>query len=135
MPQHAAPNGTVLVVDDEEPIRQLARRFLEPEGYHVIEASHGLEAVALLAGGTALDLLVADLDMPELEGIEMVRRIRATRPNLPVLYVTGNINRLMDERHVLCDGEAFLEKPFDAAGLLEAVSLILYGTVKKKSAQ
>jgi CheY-like chemotaxis protein len=78
MPQHAAPNGTVLVVDDEEPIRQLARRFLEPEGYHVIEASHGLEAVALLAGGTALDLLVADLDMPELEGIEMVRRIRAT---------------------------------------------------------
>ena len=74
----------VLVVDDEEPIRQLARRFLEHEGYHVIEASHGLEAVALLAGGAAFNLLMADLDMPELEGVEMVRRIRETRPTLPV---------------------------------------------------
>jgi two-component system cell cycle sensor histidine kinase/response regulator CckA len=124
---------TVLVVDDEQAIRQLTRRILEAGGYEVTEASNGLDAIALLAGGAPLDLLIADLDMPELGGDEMVRRIRTTRPDLRVLYVTGHIDRLMDARPVLWDGEAFLDKPFSAAGLLEAVSLILYGTTKKKA--
>ena len=75
---------------------------------------------------------MADLDMPELRGEEMVKRIRATRPDLRVLYVTAYIDRLMDARPVLWEGEAFLEKPFNAAGLREAVSQILYGTLKKK---
>lgn len=124
---------TVLVVDDEQSIRDVARRILERGGYQVTEASNGLEGVALLAGGAQLDLLMADLDMPELGGDEMVRRIRTTRPDLKVLYVTGHIDKLMDERPVLWDGEAFLEKPFSGAALLEAVSLILYGTLKKKT--
>jgi CheY-like chemotaxis protein len=76
---------------------------------------------------------MADLDMPELGGEEMVRRIRATRPDLRVLYVTGYIDRLMDERRVLWEREAFLDKPFNPVGLLEAVSLILYGTLNKKA--
>jgi two-component system cell cycle sensor histidine kinase/response regulator CckA len=126
------PSPTILVVDDEEQIRQLARRFLEEEGYHVIEAGSGLDAIALLEGGMALALLIADLNMPELGGDEMVRRIRATRRDLRVLYVTGHIDQLMNERPVLWEGEAFLEKPFNAAGLLEAVALLLYGTLKKK---
>ena len=124
---------TVLVVDDVEQIRKVARRVLEQEGYHVTEASSGLEAIALLEGGAPLDLLMADLDMPELTGDEMARRIRATRPDLKVLYVTGHIDQLMDERPVLWAGQAFLDKPFTAEGLLEAVSLILYGTLKKKA--
>jgi two-component system cell cycle sensor histidine kinase/response regulator CckA len=99
----------------------------------VTEASGGLEAIELLSSGSPLDLLLADLDMPDLGGDEMVRRIRATRPDLKVLYVTGHIDRLMDERPVLWTGEAFLDKPFSAAGLLEAVSMILYGTLKKKA--
>jgi two-component system cell cycle sensor histidine kinase/response regulator CckA len=135
MPQNTVPNPspTVLVVDDEEPIRQVARRILEEGGCHVTDVSNGLDAVALLDGGMALDLLMADLDMPELRGDVMVQRIRATRPDLRVLYVTGNIDSLMDERPLLWDGEAFLEKPFNKAGLLEAVSLILYGTLKMKT--
>src|SRR5207244_9637829 len=116
----------------EEHIRQVARRILEEKGYHVTEASNGLDAIKLLEGGMALDLLMADLDMPELGGDEMVRRIRATRPDLRVLYVTGHIDRLLDERPVLWDAETFLDKPFNAAGLLEAVSLILYGTLEKR---
>ncbi len=136
MTPKSQPNAlpTVLVVDDEEPIRQIARRVLEGEGYHVTEASNGLDAIALLERGAPLDLLMSDLNMPELSGDEMVRRIRATRPDLRVLYVTGYIDRLLDnERPELRDGEAFLDKPFSAAGLLEAVSLILYGTLKKKA--
>ncbi len=128
--EHRPP--LVLVVDDEAGIRRLARRILEKDGYVVTEATQGLEAIALLQEGAPLDLLMADLDMPELAGDEMVRRIRVTRPDLKVLYVTGHIDRLLDQRPVLWEGEAFLDKPFTAGGLLEAVSLLLYGTLKKK---
>lgn len=134
MSANRAPNAlpTVLVVDDEAPIRQVVRRVLEEDGYQVSEASNGLEAIALLAEGAPLDLLLADLDMPELGGDEMVRRIRATRPDLKVLYVTGHIDRLMDARP-LWEGEAFLDKPFSMAGLREAAALLLHGTLKKRN--
>jgi FixJ family two-component response regulator len=69
--------------------------------------------------------------MPGLNGVEMVRQIRTKRPDLPVLYVTGYIDRLMDARP-LWEGEAFLEKPFTLEGLREAVSLLLYGTVRRR---
>jgi two-component system, cell cycle sensor histidine kinase and response regulator CckA len=122
---------TVLVVDDEEPVRRVERRVLEEDGYQILEATNGVEGVDLLTGDTVVDLLIADLDMPVLSGDEMVRRIRAIRPDLRVLYVTGNIDQLMDARP-LWEGEAFLEKPFSAAGLREAVSLLLKGTVGKR---
>ena len=133
MPVQPSPRAplTVLVVDDEAPIREIERRILESDGYQVIEASDGLAAIALLAQGAVLDLLIADLDMPEIGGDEMVRRIRATRPDLKVLYVTGHIDRLMDARP-LWEGEAFLDKPFSPAGLREGVSLLLFGTLKKR---
>ena len=134
MPEKPGPtrSPTVLVVDDEEPIRLLARAFLERDGYQVTEAGSGLEAIALLSSGPLPDLLMTDLNMPELAGDEMVRRIRATTPDLRVLYVTGHVDRLMANRPILRDGEAFLEKPFNAVGLREAVSLLLYGTLKKQ---
>ena len=121
---------TVLVVDDDEPVRIVERRILEEAGYQVVEACNGLEAIELLAQGAVLGLLVADLDMPEIAGDEMVRRIRAVRPDLKVLYVTGHVDRLMDARP-LWEGEAFLEKPFSGAGLCEAVSLLLHGSLTR----
>lgn len=124
------PLTSVLVVDDEPMIRQISRRTLEACGYQVAEAASGLEAIELLSHGTPLDLLIADLDMPELTGDEMVRRIRAARPDLKVLYVTGHIDLVMDARP-LWDGEAFLDKPFSPTGLREAVALLLYGTLKE----
>lgn len=128
--QRAEP--VVLVVDDEASIREIARRILEAEGYHVREASNGAEAVKMLADRTPIDLLMADLEMPELEGEEMARQFRAARPDVKVLYVSGVIDRLLDERSVLSEGEAFLNKPFTAEILREAVALLLYGTVQKK---
>lgn len=121
----------VLVVDDEEPMRRLARRILEPAGYHLTEASNGPAAIAQLASGAPLDLLIADLEMPELPGEEMVRQIRTTRRDLKVLYVSGVVDRLLDARPVLWEGEAFLDKPYSPQGLLEAVALLLYGSLKK----
>ena len=128
-PDKAPP--VVLVVDDELAIRQIERRILEQGGYRVIEASSAVEAFAALHDGKPIDLLIADLDMPEISGDEMVRRIRAERPDLKVLYVTGHIERLMDTRP-LWDGEAFLDKPFSMNGLVEAVTLLLYGKLSAK---
>ncbi len=118
----------VLVVDDEAPIRQMESRILRLRGFRVMEATDGLEALRMLDGGLVIDLLIADLEMPELPGEEMVRRIHATRHDLKVLYVTGNIDRLLDNR-LLREGEAFLDKPFTADGLFEAVSLLLTGSI------
>jgi two-component system, cell cycle sensor histidine kinase and response regulator CckA len=115
----------VLVVDDEDRIRQLEARILEAGGYRVEQASSAHEAFAIIAADGAPDLLIADLDMPELSGEQMVEQIHASQPNLKVLYVTGHIDRLLDARSMLWDGEAFLDKPFTAGGLLEAVSLLL----------
>jgi two-component system, cell cycle sensor histidine kinase and response regulator CckA len=122
----------VLVLDDEAPIREIQRRILEKAGYRVIEASSGADAFTLLEGTDELALLIADLEMPDLTGEEVVRRIRLARPDLKVLYVTGHIDRLLDARSTLWEGEAFLDKPFTPRGLLEAVSLLLYGKLPKE---
>ncbi len=125
------PSPRILVVDDEEPIRQIARRFLEADGYQVTEASNGLEAIALLRHGPPPDLLMVDFQMPDVNGDELVRHVRGVTSDLKVLYVTGHVSELLDEHPALRDWEAFLEKPFTAIGLLEAVSLLLYGTLTK----
>lgn len=118
----------VLVVDDEPAMRETIRRTLEASGYEVLEAGNGLEGVAALDSAAKIDLVVADLAMPELSGADMVCRIRGRRPDLKILYVTGFIDSLMDTR-ALWEGEAFLEKPFTLVGLREAVSLLLYGSL------
>ena len=135
MPRKQVPDSrpNVLVVDDEAPIRQIARRMLEAGGYEVHEASNGLEAIKVVESDRPVDLLVADLNMPELSGDEMVRRIRQIQPDLKVLYLTGFIDRLMNARP-LWEGEAFLDKPFSTAELQEAVSLLCFGTIKGNDA-
>ena len=120
----------ILLVDDEPAVRDVQRLTLEAEGYVVKEAASGDEGLAAIRPPAHIDLLVADLVMPGLSGDEMVRQIRTMRPDPRVLYVTGYIDRLMDARP-LWEREAFLEKPFSVAGLREAVSLLLYGTVRR----
>ena len=126
--------GIVLIVDDEPGVRALERRILEGGGYHVIEAGDGSEAVAIIEHDARVDFLVADLDMPVMQGEEMARRIRSRRPELRVLYVTAHSERLFKERPELIDGEAFLDKPFSGRGLLEAVSLLRNGSLGKPPA-
>jgi two-component system cell cycle sensor histidine kinase/response regulator CckA len=130
MPQRANAPTVLMVVDDDPNASALERAILEPAGYQVLRSSSGPEAIALLEAGTAIDLLIADLSMPDMDGAEMVRLIRTTRPDLKVLYVTGHIDTLMNARP-LWEGEAFLEKPVTVDSLRQAVSLLLYGTVTK----
>ena len=126
-------NASILVVDDQDGIRQFQRQALEHAGYQVTEANSGLEALALLEQGRLFDLVIADIVMPGLTGVEMAGTIRTAFPDQKILYVTGQLDRLMDARS-LWEGEAFLEKPFSVAALREAVSLLLYGTLNKPSA-
>ena len=128
MARKTSAAAVVLIVDDEERWREMQRRILEKAGYQVFEAGDGAAAIALLDNDRPLDLLLADFEMPNLLGDEMARRIRAKRPDLKVLFVTAHSNRLFEEQPILWDGQAFLDKPFTANGLLEAVSLLLYGT-------
>ena len=125
---------TVLVVDDEPSVRKTARRIFESAGCDVLEACDGVEALSAVNDAERLDLLVADFNMPVLSGDEVARRFRKVRPDLKVLYVTGCVDQLFTEREVLWDGEAFLEKPFNRTGLLEAASLLLFDHANSMSA-
>jgi CheY-like chemotaxis protein len=123
------PRGVVLVVDDEAAVRDLSRRILERTGYGVLEAADGQQALELVMGGAQVDFLIVDLQMPIMRGEELARRVRAVRPELRVLYVTGHIDALFADRPELDAGEAFLDKPFTVKGLIEAVSLLKNGYI------
>jgi CheY-like chemotaxis protein len=122
------PN-TVLVVDDEDQVRTMVRRILEGAGYQVVEAADGAAALDILKKRSDLELVVSDVDMPNLAGDDLAREMRATRPGLKVLFVTGHVPKLFKGQRVLEDDRAFLAKPFTAKGLMEAVSLLRYGTL------
>jgi two-component system, cell cycle sensor histidine kinase and response regulator CckA len=117
----------VLIVDDEPPICALVERILAAGGYETAVASGGDTALSLAATDDPLDMLVTDLMMPEMKGDELARRVRHLRPETKVLYVTGYRDLLFSMRPVLWDDEAFIEKPFTAERLREAVSLSLFG--------
>jgi CheY-like chemotaxis protein len=116
---------TILVVDDDASIREIERRYLGPAGYDIFQASSALEAIGLIGAGLQVDLLIADLRMPEIGGEEMVSRIRATHPDLKVLFVTGTIEGLLEARTLNADTEGFVRKPFTRSELVDAVSALL----------
>lgn len=85
-----AGRGVVLLVEDEELVRTLASRLLARDGYEVLEAADGTAALALAAAhGGDLDLLLCDVVMPGMGGLELAERLAAVRPGLPVLFMSG----------------------------------------------
>jgi CheY-like chemotaxis protein len=126
--QHPSSKRTILVTDDEPTVLDLHRRFLQPT-YDVVVANDAASALARLKSGFTPDLIIADLDMPGMPGEEMALQVLADNPHQKILYVTANIDRLLDKRSIAWEGEAFLEKPFTQRGLLQAVSLLLTGRI------
>ena len=128
----AVPSRTlrVLVVDDEEPVRKFVERVLREAGYETRVAADGPEALEVAKSGPAVDILVTDLMMPQMNGDELVRRLRLEEPALKVLYLTGFSDRLFKEKSTLWQDEAFLEKPCSVKGLLQAVSLLYSGKLE-----
>ena len=117
----------VLVVDDEDPVRRFVDRVLREAGYATAVAADGAEALQVAATLDPFDLVVTDVMMPRMSGDELSRRLRASRPSLKVLYLTGFSDRLFKDKVTLWEDEAFLDKPCTVNGLLQAVSLLTVG--------
>src|SRR5262245_30751265 len=129
MKQTPSRSSSVLIVDDEPSIQKFVERVLSEAGYATTIAGDGPEALEAAAKMTDFDILVTDLMMPQMTGDELARRLRALRPSLKVLYLTGFIDRLFKEKVTLWADEAFLDKPCSVKGLLEAVALLLFGHI------
>ena len=126
-PERPAGGYTVLVVDDEEAVRQLACRMLTWTGYQVLEARHGREALATLEEHNGpVHLVLTDIKMPGMNGRELGRQIEARWPGKPVLYMSGFASEIF--RSGLLEPSApFLAKPFTQDELSAKVRALLDG--------
>jgi two-component system, cell cycle sensor histidine kinase and response regulator CckA len=125
------PSGseTVLVVEDEAAVRSVVARALRSAGYAVLEATEGREALALLESSPAtVQLLVSDVVMPGMGGIELARRVAEQRPGVRVLLVSGYVQDAVDGQGKLEGAASFLAKPFTTADLLTRVRELLART-------
>jgi PAS domain S-box-containing protein len=121
---------TILVVEDDDAVRNVTRHVLERLGYQILEAAGGVEALALLeqhAG--SLDLVVTDVVMPGLSGPDLVDRLLVLRPDLRVIYVSGYTDKTVIRHGVLDADVAFLQKPFTIDELAGKVRQILDSVV------
>lgn len=110
----------VLVVDDEEPIRELCARVLARAGYQVSVAAGGVEAIRLVTDET-FDLIVCDLRMPVVSGLEVLEAAKALRPSVAVVLITGFGTHEMTARALQSGADRIVTKPFSPAELLDAV--------------
>ena len=111
--------GVVLLADDEDAVRSIGRRFLEADGWTVLEATDGLEALQTIESFSGrIDLVITDLNMPRVTGRELAEVLSVFRPGLPVLGVTGFLSAVTQDRRL-----PILPKPFTAGSLHEAVSM------------
>jgi CheY-like chemotaxis protein len=118
------PEGTetVLVVEDEEAVRNLARRILSAAGYTVLTAANGGEALLLCERrGRDVDLLLTDVVMPGLDGRALAERLAPLCPGTRVLYMSGYTDDVIAHRGVIDAGTHFIAKPFTVDGLTRAV--------------
>lgn len=117
----------MLVVEDEAMVRGMVVRILTRAGYTVLQAGDGEEALRMAASpaGRGVELVVADVVMPHLGGPELVARLRAERPDLAVLFMSGYTERGVDLQDRLDARTAFVSKPFTAAELARRVKELL----------
>ena len=114
----------VLLVEDEPRVRSQARRLLQRSGYEVLEASDGVEGKRIFADRHGdIDVVVTDVVMPIVGGVEMVATLRAVRPDLPVVFVSGYTAEEQDLP--LDDGTAFLTKPYTIDSLCDAIIAVV----------
>ncbi len=125
-PAAAVPQGqgdqVILVVEDEEQVRVMTVEALRDLGYQVVDAPDGAAALARLEAMARLDLLFTDVVMPGMNGRELADRVRAARPDTPVLFTTGYTRNAVVHNGMLDPGVAFLAKPFTIDQLARKVA-------------
>ena len=134
--EHDRTFQTVLVVDDEEMVRIIMVQVLQDNGYTVLEASDGLEALRIAKEHTGrIDLLLTDVKMPGMNGLELAARLLSNRPEMTVLYVSGHADstrqiQLQEGQFIIEPGANFLHKPFSPDGLLQKVRHMMEHSAK-----
>src|SRR6476661_3987510 len=126
----ASPRGaeTILIVEDEPAVRRMASRALRSQGYAILEAANGAEALEVLSRATSpVDLVLSDVVMPVLNGRELSERIAVDRPEVRVLFMSGYTDDDIVRRGLLRPGAPFLQKPFVPADLSRKVRDVLDG--------
>ncbi len=128
-PAAACAGGLILIVEDEPALRQVTRRLLERNGYHVLAAAGGAEAIALAGISPGrIDLLLTDVIMPGMQGQEVATRFSAIQPSSRVLFMSGYTQGILGTQGVLAPGVELIEKPFSEASLLSKVREVLAGS-------
>jgi len=120
-------NETILLVEDEPLVRGLAIRVLREQGYNLLEAANGMEALSVAQehANEKIHLLLTDVIMPQLGGKELADRLKKLRPNVEVLFTSGYTDQAILQRGLLNPDFAFLEKPFSPSGLVRKVREVL----------
>jgi PAS domain S-box-containing protein len=125
----AGKGETILVVEDESSVRELACMALRKRGYQVLEAAHGPEAIKVWKKNHGkVDLLLTDMVMPNgMSGGELAKDLMARNPRLKIIYTSGYSPEILKQDSLLSQGINFLPKPYDLPALLKAVRLCLDG--------
>jgi PAS domain S-box-containing protein len=137
-PEHTGPDKhaqgptagseTVLLVEDEDSVRELVRETLKSKGYSVMEANDGLAGLSVAEKYEgAIDILITDVVMPGMSGSELAKRVAVARPEIKVLYLSGYTEDAIIHEGVLEAGTAFLQKPFTLLALARKVREVLRG--------
>jgi len=118
---------TVLLADDEAALLDILGETLRAAGYHVLEAENSDNALQTTHGsGTKIDLLIADIQLPEIGGVRFFEEMLRVNPDMSAIFISGHPREVIVENTALPNGAAFLEKPFDHRTLLAAVRPFLY---------
>lgn len=129
VPCQRIPNGeTVLVVEDQDAVREVTKRIFTRSGYQVITAANGPEALDIVHGHPGdIHLLVTDVVMPRMRGTEVAEKVRAIKPGIEVLFMSGYAQSVLTSLGRLDPSVALVEKPFSAADLLAKAGQVLNG--------
>lgn len=126
-PLRVDAGATVLVVDDEGAVRRFAVRVLQREGYLVIEARDGAEALDLVRSGSqSPDVVVSDIVMPRVNGVELMQALATSHPELPVILMSGYATAALSDLGIAAPC-SILTKPFPPDRLLEEVRRCIRG--------
>ncbi len=115
---------SVMVVDDDPAVRSLLLRMLEKDGFRVLLATDGLNALSALENFPA-DIVVSDMSMPGMDGLDLLREVRRRRPDAKTLLITGNGSQLTAETALESGADGYLEKPFKQSTIVSALRGLL----------
>jgi PAS domain S-box-containing protein len=122
---------TVLLVEDEESVRELVRETLKSKGYSVMEAPDGIQGMKVAESFNGkIDILITDVAMPGMSGHELAKRVAASRPGIKILFLSGYTEDAIIHEGVLDPGTAFLQKPFTLQALARKVREVLHGELE-----